>query len=47
MVKRITVLKGERESTDEDLIELQIKDLQEAVGMLNDIVSSLQSVLKS
>jgi RNA polymerase sigma factor (sigma-70 family) len=47
LVKRITVLKGERESTDEDLIELQIKDLQEAIGMLNDIVSSLQSVLKS
>jgi len=46
-VKRITILRSKRESSDEELIKLQIKELQEAIVMLNDVVSSLQSILET
>ena len=46
-VKRLTILRGERESSDEDLIKLQINELRVAVDMLSDAISSLEKVLKT
>lgn len=46
-VKKITVLRGKSENTDEELIALQIKEFQEAIGMLNDVVSNLKKTLET
>lgn len=43
--KKITILKGKRESTDEELIQLQIDEFREASDLLNSVVSDLERLL--
>ena len=45
-IQRVTILRGKPESTDEELINLQVSELQGTINLLNNAVSNLRRVLK-